>query len=59
MKAYVGLEVLLHSFLTLAVEQDKQSASSYGQFTPVESTPCTCVTGGWVGPKVVYMRWRR
>jgi hypothetical protein len=46
MKASVGLEVELHSFLTLVLEQDKQSASSQGHFTTVEITSCTHETGG-------------
>jgi hypothetical protein len=49
MKAYVGLVVELHSFFNSELDQDKQSVSSQGHFTPVDRTTCTRVTGGWVG----------
>jgi hypothetical protein len=51
MKAYVAVEVELHSFFTPELDQDKQSASSQGHFTPVDRTPCTSIIGGQVGPK--------
>jgi hypothetical protein len=51
MKAYWGVEVQLHAFLTLALNGGEWSASRPGRFTPRERAPGTHWIGGWVGPK--------
>jgi hypothetical protein len=51
MKAYEGLEVYIHIFLTLALVGGEWSASRPGRFTPKETAPGANWTGGWVGPR--------
>jgi hypothetical protein len=46
MKAYGGLDVLIHIFLTSALVGGEWSASR-----PCRFTPGTHLTGGWVGPR--------
>jgi hypothetical protein len=46
MKAYGGVDVLIHIFLTLALVAGERSASRPGRFTP--GTHCI---GGWVDPR--------
>jgi hypothetical protein len=51
MKAYVGVIVLIHIFLTSALAGDDWSASRPGRFTPRDRAPGTHWIGGWVGSK--------
>jgi hypothetical protein len=53
MKTYWGVEVLLHAFLTSALDGGEWSASRPGRFTPRERAPGTHSIGGWVGPRAV------
>jgi hypothetical protein len=48
MKAYVGVDVYIHIFLTSALVGGEWSASRPGRFTPGESAPGTHWIGGWV-----------
>jgi len=48
MKTYWGMEVKLHTFLTVALEGGEWSASRPGRFTPRERVPSTHWIGGWV-----------
>jgi hypothetical protein len=50
-KAYWGMEVWLHAFLTLALDGGEWSASRPGRFTPWGNASGTHWIGGWVGPK--------
>jgi hypothetical protein len=52
MKAYGGVNVYIHIFLTSALVGDEWSASRPGRFTPWES-PGTYWIGGWVSPRAV------
>jgi hypothetical protein len=51
MKAYGGVDVQTHIFLTSALVGGEWSASRPGHFTPWERAPGTHWTGGWVGPR--------
>ena len=51
MKAYRGVEVQLHSFLTSALDEGKWSTSRPGCFTPKERTTVLMEQVGWVGPR--------
>jgi hypothetical protein len=51
MKAYVGVDVLIHIFLTLALVTGEWSTSRLGRFTYGERTPSTHWIGGWMGPR--------
>jgi hypothetical protein len=51
MKAYGGMDVLIHIFLTSTLAGGEWSASSYGRFTPGEKAPGTHWIGGWVDSK--------
>jgi hypothetical protein len=46
MKAYGGVEVYLHAFLTSALDGSEWSASRPGRFTPMERAPGTHWIGG-------------
>jgi hypothetical protein len=50
MKAYGGVDVKIHIFLTLALVGGEWSASRPGRFTPWERALGTDWIGGWVGP---------
>jgi len=45
----MGVEVQLHTFITLALDRSEQSATSAGRFASWEEA---CWTGGWVGTRV-------
>jgi hypothetical protein len=51
MKAYGGVDVLIHIFLTAALVGGEWSASRPGRFTSRERALGTHLTGGWVGPR--------
>jgi hypothetical protein len=51
MKTYWGVEVLLHAFLTEALDGGEWSASRPGRFNPRERAPGTHWRGGWMGPR--------
>jgi hypothetical protein len=51
MKAYGGVDVYIHVFVTSALVGGKWSASCPGRFTPGERAAGTHWIGGWVGPK--------
>jgi hypothetical protein len=51
MKAYWGMGVWLHAFLTSALGGGEWPASRPGRFTPKERAPGTHWIGGWVGPR--------
>jgi hypothetical protein len=50
MKAYWGVELWLHAFLTSTVDVDEWSASRFGRFTLRGRAPGTHWIGGCVGP---------
>jgi hypothetical protein len=51
MKAYVGMDVQIHIFLTSAGAGGEWSASRPGRFTSGERTPGTHWIGDLVGPR--------
>jgi hypothetical protein len=51
MKAYGGVNVSIHVFLTSALAAGEWSASRPGCFTPGEIVPRTHCMGGWVDPR--------
>jgi hypothetical protein len=51
MKAYWGVEVQLHAFLSSVLDGGEFSASHTGRFTPRERAPGTHWIEGWVGPR--------
>jgi hypothetical protein len=46
MKAYGGVDIQIHVFLTSSLVGGELSASCSGRFAPGERVP-----GGWVGPR--------
>jgi hypothetical protein len=48
MKAYGGVDVQIHTFLTSALVGGEWSPSRPGRFAPWERAPRTHWTGGWV-----------
>jgi hypothetical protein len=48
MKAYGGVDVQIHIFLTSALAGGEWSASRHGRFTPGERAPGIHWIGGWV-----------
>jgi hypothetical protein len=50
MKAYEGVDVKVHIFLTSAFAGNEWLASRPGRFTPGEISPGTHWIGGWVDP---------
>jgi hypothetical protein len=59
MKAYWGVDVEIHIFLTSALVGGEWSASRPGRFTPGERAPGTHWIGGWMTPEPVWTTWRR
>jgi hypothetical protein len=51
MKAYGGVDVYIHTFLTSALAGGEWSASLPGRFTPGGRAPGTHWIGGWVDPR--------
>jgi hypothetical protein len=51
MKAYRGVDVYIHIFLTSALVGGEWSTSRLGRFTPGERAPGTHWIGGWVDPR--------
>jgi hypothetical protein len=51
MKAYGGVAVQIHIFLTSELVGGKWSASCPSCFTPRERAPSSHWIGGWVGPR--------
>jgi hypothetical protein len=51
MKAYGGVDVLIHIFLTSTLVGGEWSASRPCNFTQGHRTPGTHCIGGWVGPR--------
>jgi hypothetical protein len=51
MKAYGGVDVYVHIFLTSALAGGKWSASRPCRFTPGDRAPSTHWIGGWVDPR--------
>jgi hypothetical protein len=52
MKAYGGVGVQVHVFLTLAIVGGEWTDSRPGRFTPGEKARGAHRIGGWVGPRV-------
>jgi hypothetical protein len=59
MKAYGGVDVYTHVFLTSALIGDKWSASRPCRFTSGERAPGTHWIGGWMGPQRAVWTLRR
>jgi hypothetical protein len=51
MKAFMGVDVYIHIFLTSALVGGELSVSRPGRFTPGERAPGVHWIGGWVGPR--------
>jgi hypothetical protein len=51
MKAYGGVDVQIHIFLTSALVGGEWSTSRPGSFTPGEEAPRTHCIAGWLGPR--------
>jgi hypothetical protein len=51
MKAYAGVDIYIHIFLTSALAEGEWQASSSGCFTPGERAPGTHWIGCWVDPR--------
>jgi hypothetical protein len=51
MKAYGGVDVQIHIFLTSVLAGGEWSASRTGRLTPGETAPGTDWLGGWVDPR--------
>jgi hypothetical protein len=51
MKAYVGMDVYIHIFLTSALAGGELSVSRPSRFTPGERAPGTHWLGGWMDPR--------
>jgi hypothetical protein len=51
MKAYRGVDVQIHVFMTTALVGGELSASRPGRLTPGERAPDTHCISGWVGPR--------
>jgi hypothetical protein len=51
MKAYGGVDVQIHIFLTSALVGGEWSASRPGRYNPGKRAPGTHWIGGWVEPK--------
>jgi hypothetical protein len=51
MKAYGGVDVWAHVFLTSVLVGGEWSASRHGRFNPGETAPSTHLIRGWMGPR--------
>jgi hypothetical protein len=54
MKAYGGMDVYIHIFLTSALVGGEWSASRPGRFNPGGTAPGTHWIRGWVDPEPVW-----
>jgi hypothetical protein len=59
MKAYGGVDVYIHIFLTSALAGGEWSTSRPGRFTPREKAPVTIAEEVAWTPEPVWMTWRR
>jgi hypothetical protein len=61
MTMYGGMEVLIHTFLTLALDGGEWSASNTSHFTPRGRSPDTFWRGGWVDcdASLDFVQWRK
>jgi hypothetical protein len=59
MKAYWGVRVYIHDFLTSALVGGEWSTSRLGRFTPGERAPSSHWIGGWWAPEPVWTLWSR
>jgi hypothetical protein len=59
MKAYGGMDVQIHIFLTSTLVGGEWSASRPARFTPGEKAPGTNLIRGWVASEPVWATWRR
>jgi hypothetical protein len=55
----MGVDVLIHIFLTSALVGGEWSTSRSGRFTPGERAPGTHSIGGWGTSESVWTIWRR
>jgi hypothetical protein len=59
MKAYGGVELWIHIFLTSTLAGGEWSTPRPCRFTPGERAPGTHWIGGWVDPRAGLATWRR
>jgi hypothetical protein len=59
MKAYGGVDVYIHIFLTSAIVAGEWSASRPGRFTPMERANDTHWIEGWADPRAGLTTWRK
>jgi hypothetical protein len=59
MKAYGGVDIYIHAFLTSTLVQGEWSASRLCRCTLGERALGTHWIGGWVAPEPVWTTWRR
>jgi hypothetical protein len=57
MKAYGGMDILIHIFLTSVLVGGEWSASRPGHFTPGKES-LVPIVGGWADPRAGLNDWR-